>query len=137
MRHSHAHGDGLGRDRNGTLGNLGIETCSIPTACPVEHGPAKTLFVKGKSFPSLYDTIRDDPGALHKVDREGAALILVKESTKPGAVPADHVESTGGTPIALSFPSSAVSRIQSVSNPIGGLRQSESGHPNPPRTKGA
>ena len=75
MRHSHAHGDGLGRDRNGTLGNLGIETCSIPTACPVEHGPAKTLFVKGKSFPSLYDTIRDDPGALHKVDREGAALV--------------------------------------------------------------
>ena len=68
---------------------------------------------------------------------EGAALILVKESTKPGGVPADHVESTGGTPIALSFPSSAVSRIQSVSNPIGGLRQSESGHPNPPRTKGA
>ncbi|SFH92328.1 hypothetical protein SAMN05216274_1221, partial [Cryobacterium levicorallinum] len=28
-------------------------------------------FVKGNSFPALYDTIRDDPGALSKVDREG------------------------------------------------------------------
>ena len=26
---------------------------------------------QGNSFPALYDTIRDDPGALHKVDREG------------------------------------------------------------------
>ncbi|MEB0268062.1 hypothetical protein, partial [Cryobacterium sp. 10I5] len=27
----------------------------------------------GKSFPALYDTIRDDPGALPKVDREGSS----------------------------------------------------------------
>ena len=66
--------DAIEMARSGTWGS---GTCSIQTACPVEHGPAKTLFVKGKSFPALYDTIRDDPGALHKVHREGAALILV------------------------------------------------------------
>jgi len=35
-----------------------------------------TLFVKGNSFPALYDTLRDDPGALHKVDREGFGRLL-------------------------------------------------------------
>ncbi|WP_206750377.1 hypothetical protein, partial [Cryobacterium sp. TMT1-21] len=33
--------------------------------------PVITAFVKGNSFPALYNTIRDDPGALSKVDREG------------------------------------------------------------------
>ena len=30
------------------------------------------MFVKGNSFPAFYNTIRDDPGALDKVDREGS-----------------------------------------------------------------
>ncbi|WP_206750367.1 hypothetical protein, partial [Cryobacterium sp. TMT4-10] len=37
--------------------------------------PVITAFVKGNSFPALYNTIRDDPGALSKVDREGRAYL--------------------------------------------------------------
>ena len=52
------------------------------------------MFIKGKSFPALYDTNRDDPGALLKVDREGMGRqpnrVVRARSTSPAysAIPA-------------------------------------------------
>ena len=54
-----------------TLGNLGIGNIFHHYSLPGRAGSCPYGIRQGNSFPAFYDTIRDDPGALHKVDREG------------------------------------------------------------------